>query len=202
MSFRLLKRYADSYGKKVNLVSADGRLQAMALEAGFIAYPTLAAYDNGSEVHQAGAGAEAQPTAVATAVPPAPAAGLTGVQPASPAIGGPRGVATLDRPREAAVVSGTPRKTPPPPSRPAASGPPLRVYRPYLIAAGIVAVLALIAGIVYVPTANATLFVSGTAVKQDLTLLGVPGSASASGNQFATQAIHAEDSQSLPGIPT
>jgi len=202
MSFRLLKRYADSYGKKVNLVSADGRLQAMALEAGFIAYPTLAAYDNGSEVHQAGAGAEAQPTAVATAVPPAPAAGLTGVQPASPAIGGPRGVATLDRPREAAVVSGTPRKTPPPPSRPAASGPPLRVYRPYLIAAGIVAVLALIAGIVYVPTANATLFVSGTAVKQDLTLLGVPTASSPSGNQFPTQAIHAEDSQTLPGVPT
>jgi len=201
MSFRLLKRYADSYGKKVNLVSGDARLQAMALEAGFIAYPTLAAYDNGSEVHQAGAVAEAQPTAVATA-PPAPAAGLTSVQPASPATGGPRGVATLDRPREAAVVSGTPRKAPPPPSRPAASGPPLRVYRPYLIAAGIVAVLALIAGIIYVPTANATLFVSGTAVKQDLTLLGVPGSASASGNQFATQAIHAEDSQTLPGVPT
>ena len=201
MSFRLLKRYADSYGKKVNLVSADARLQAMALEAGFIAYPTLAAYDNGSEVHQAGAVAQAQPTAVATA-PPAPAAGPTSVQPASPATGGPRGVATLDRPREAAVVSGTPRKTPPPPSRPAASGPPLRVYRPYLIAAGVVAVLALIAGIIYVPTANATLFVSGTAVKQDLTLLGVPGSASASGNQFATQAIHAEDSQTLPGVPT
>ena len=201
MSFRLLKRYADSYGKKVNLVSGDARLQAMALEAGFIAYPTLAAYDNGSEVHQAGAVAEAQPTAVATA-PPAPAARLASVQQASPVAGGPRGVATLDRPREAAVVSGTPRKTPPPPSRPAASGPPLRVYRPYLIAAGIVAVLALIAGIIYVPTANATLFVSGTAVKQDLTLLGVPGSASASGNQFATQAIHAEDSQTLPGVPT
>ena len=201
MSFRLLKRYADSYGKKVNLVSGDARLQAMALEAGFIAYPTLAAYDNGSEVHQAGAVAEAQPTAVAPA-PPAPAARLASVQPASSATGGPRGVATLDRPREAAVVSGTPRKTPPPPPRPAASGPPLRVYRPYLIAAGIVAVLALIAGIIYVPTANATLFVSGTAVKQDLTLLGVPGSASASGNQFATQAIHAEDSQTLPGVPT
>jgi hypothetical protein len=201
MSFRLLKRYADSYGKKVNLVSGDVRLQAMALEAGFVAYPTLAAYDNGSEVHQAGAVAEAQPTAVATA-PPAPAARLTSVQSASPATGGPRGVATLDRPREATVVSGTPRKTLPPPSRPGASGPPLRVYRPYLIAAGIVAVLALIAGIIYVPTANATLFVSGTAIKQDVTLLGVPGSASSAGNQFATQALHAEQSQSLPGTPT
>jgi hypothetical protein len=111
-------------------------------------------------------------------------------------------VATLDRPREASVVSGTPRKTPPPPSRPAASGPPLRSYRPYLIAAGVVAVLGLIAGIVYVPTANATLFVSGTAIKQDVTLLGVPGSTSSAGNQFATQALHSEDSQTLPGVPT
>src|SRR6266853_1412193 len=52
MSFRLLKRYADSYGKRVNLVSGDPRLQAMALEAGFMAFPSLAAYDGGSEVHR------------------------------------------------------------------------------------------------------------------------------------------------------
>jgi hypothetical protein len=58
------------------------------------------------------------------------------------------------------------------------------------------------AGIVYVPTATATLMVSGTAVKQDVTLLGVPGTASGSGNQFATQAVHAEESQTLPGVPT
>jgi hypothetical protein len=83
-----------------------------------------------------------------------------------------------------------------------AAGPPLRVYRPYLIAAGVLAVLGLIAGIIYIPTATATLMVSGTAIKQDVTLLGVPGAASSSGNQFATQAIHAEDSQTLPGVPT
>lgn len=202
MSFRLLKRYADSYGKRVNLVSGDARLQAMALEAGFIAFPTLAAYDSGSEVHQAGAVAEAQPTATATAAPAAPSAAATSILAASPAAGGPRGVATLDRPREAPVLSGTPRRPPPPPARPAASGPPLRVYRPYLIAAGVVVVLGLIAGILYLPTASATLLVSGTAVKQDVTLLGVPGTSSASGNQFATQALHAEQSQSLPGTPT
>jgi baseplate J-like protein len=190
MSFRLLKRYADSYGKRVNLVSGDTRLQSMALEAGFSAYPTLAAYDVGTEVHQPGAVAEPQP---------APAAG---VQAGSQVTGGPRGVATLDRPRESSVISGTPRKTPPPPSRPASSGPPLRSYRPYLIAAGVVVVLGLIAGIVYLPTANATLLVSGTPIKQDVTLLGVPGAGSSSGNQFVTQAIHAEDSQTLPGVPT
>src|SRR4029077_98813 len=197
MSFRLLKRYADSYGKKVNLVSGDARLQAMALEAGFTAYPSLAAYDSGSEVHQPGAEPPAVPAAVLT--PPAPAAS---VQAGSPVMGGPRGVATMDRPRQASVVSGTPRKTPPPSSPAAAPGPPLRVYRPYLIAAGVLIVLGLIAGIVYVPTANATLFVSGTPIKQDVTLLGVPGTASSSGNQFATQALHAEQSQSLPGTPT
>ena len=194
MSFRLLKRYADSYGKRVNLVSGDARLQAMALEGGFTAFPSLAAYDSGSEVHQPGSVEESRPVAAA----PAAAAG---VQAGSRATGEPRRVATMDRPREASVISGTPRKTPPP-SRPAASGPPLRVYRPYLIAAGVLVVLALIAGIIYVPTANATLLVSGTAVKQDVTLLGVPGTASSSGNQFATQAFHAEDSQSLPGVPT
>ena len=145
MSFRLLKRYADSYGKRVNLVSGDDRLQAMALEAGFIAYPTLAAYDSGSEVHQPGSVEESQPVAAATAAPPAAAAG---VQAGAPGTGGSRGVATMDRTREASVISGTPRKTPPP-SRPAASGPPLRVYRPYLIAAGVLVVLALIAGIIY-----------------------------------------------------
>jgi hypothetical protein len=196
MSFRLLKRYADSYGKKVNLVSGDARLQAMALEAGFTAYPTLAAYNGGSEVHQPGA--EPEPVPASTLAPAAPAAS---VRAGSPVAGGPRGVATLDRPREAAVVSGTPRKLPPP-SRQAESGPPLRVYRPYLIAAGVLVVLGLIAGIVYVPTANATLFVSGTAIKQDVTLLGAPGTASGAGNQFATQAFHSEDSQSLPGVPT
>ena len=143
------------------------------------------------------------PPAAAVTTPTPPVAALSNAQSGSPVLsGGPRGVATLDRPREASVLSGTPRKAPPPPSRPASSGPTLRSYRPYLIAAGVLAVLALIAGIVYVPTANATLMVSGTAVKQDVTLLGVPGSASASGNQFATQAIHAEQSQSLPGTPT
>ena len=202
MSFRLLKRYADSYGKHVNLVSGDPRLQAMALEAGFTAFPSLAAYDGGSEVHQPGAVAESQPVAAATLAPAAPAAPASTVEAASPVGSGQRGVATLNRPREASVMSGTPRKTPPPPSHTTASGPPLRVYRPYLIAAGILVVLGLIAGIIYLPTATATLTVSGTAIKQDVTLLGVPGAASASGNQFATQAIHAEESQNLPGTPT
>ncbi len=206
MSFRLLKRYADSYGKRVNLVSTDPRLQAMALEAGFTAFPSLAAYDNGTEVHQPAMVGEPQPAGSAppaavpaVAVPAAavPAAAAMGSQVA----GGPRGVATLDRPSEASVVSAPPKKKPPTPSRPAASGPPLRVYRPYLIAAGVLVVLGLLAGMLYLPTATATVLVSGTPIKEDITLLGAPGTAS-SADHFVTQAIHAEDSQTLPGTPT
>ena len=74
MSFRLLKRYADSYGKRVNLVSGDPRLQAMSLEAGFMAYPSLAAYDSGTEVHQPALVDEPIVTSVAPPVAtPAPA---------------------------------------------------------------------------------------------------------------------------------
>ena len=75
MSFRLLKRYADSYGKRVILVSSDPRLQTLSLETGFTAYPSLAAYDRGTEVHSPELVAEASATAVAPAIaPPAPAA--------------------------------------------------------------------------------------------------------------------------------
>jgi hypothetical protein len=196
MSFRLLKRYADSYGKRVNLVSTDPRLQAMALEAGFTAYPSLAAYDNGTEVHQP-AMVDGPLLANSAPVAAAPAAAQMGSQVA----GGPRGVATLDRPREASVVSALPTKKAPTPPRPASSGPPLRSYRPYLIAAGVVVVLGLLAGILYLPTTTATLLVSGTPIKEDITLLGAPGTAS-SADHFVTQAIHAEDSQTLPGTPT
>jgi len=125
MSFRLLKRYADSYGKRVNLVSGDPRLQAMSLEAGFMAYPSLAAYDSGTEVHQPALVDEPIVTSVAPPVAtPAPA------QTRSQLGGSPPGVATLDRPRQASVVSAPPRATAPKPPRPASPGPSLRSYRP------------------------------------------------------------------------
>ena len=195
MSFRLLKRYADSYGKRVNLVSGDPRLQAMSLEAGFMAYPSLAAYDSGSEVHQP---APVDEPGVASAVPPptAPA------QMRSPSAGGPSGVATLDRPRQASVVSAPPRAKAPTPPRAASPGPPLGSYRPYLIGAGVVVVLGLLFGMLYLPTATATLTVAGTPIKEDTTLLGAPGTAAGSPDHFATQPVHADQSQTLPGTPT
>jgi hypothetical protein len=199
MSFRLLKRYADSYGKRVNLVSGDPRLQAMSLEAGFMAYPSLAAYDNGGEVHQpspmdAPQTPAAAPPSVTAGPPPAPAQGQLAA--------GSQGVATLDRPRQTSVVSSPPRAKPPAPPRPASTAPPLRVYRPYLIGAGVLVVIGLLFGMLYLPTATATLTVSGTPIKDDITLLGAPGTGAGSPDHFGTQAVHAEQSQTLPGTPT
>jgi hypothetical protein len=189
MSFRLLKRYADSYGKRVNLVSADPRLQAMSLEAGFTAYPSMEAYDRGTQVHQP------EPVDPAGPVTPSPAI----AQAASELAGGTRSVATLDRPRQASVTSAPPKKAPTAPKP--SSGPPLRSYRPYLIAAGVLVVLGLLAGILYLPTASATLFVSGTPIKEDITLRGAVGNVTA-GDQFATKTVSASESQTLPGVAT
>jgi Baseplate J-like protein len=187
MSFRLLKRYADSYGKRVNLVSSDPRLQAMSLESGFTAYPSLAAYDSGTEVHS--------PELVdEPAAAPAAAA-------SAPAVASQRGVATLDRPRETAITSPS-RPKAAPPSRPGAPTPSLQNYRPYLIGAGVLAILALLVGILYLPSATAAVSVSGTPVKEDITLLGAPATAAGSADHFATQAVHAEQSQTLPGTAT
>jgi hypothetical protein len=194
MSFRLLKRYADSYGKRVNLVSTDPRLQTMSLEAGFTAYPSLAAYDRGTEVHSPELVAE--PTSTAAAAAPAPAV-------MAPQAVAPQGsVATLDRPRETSVVSAPPKRQAPAPRKPAPSGPPIGSYRPYLLGAAALAVVALLVGILYLPTATATVSVQGTAVNADTTLLGAPGTSAGSPDHFATQPIHAEESQNLPGTPT
>ncbi|HEY9289126.1 MAG TPA: baseplate J/gp47 family protein [Candidatus Dormibacteraeota bacterium] len=184
MSFRLLKRYADSYGKKVNLVSADPRLQAMALEAGFTTFPTMAAYDHGTQVHQ-------------PALIDEPDVPVYRPIESGRAIASTAGVATLERPKQ--VTSAPPKKAAPGSSLP--SGPPLRVYRPYLIGAGVLVLLGLLAGILYLPTASAALIVAGTPIKEDITLNGAPG-AQTSGDQFATQAVHASQQQSLPGTAT
>jgi hypothetical protein len=196
MSFRLLKRYADSYGKRVNLVSGDPRLQAMSLEAGFTAYPSLGAYDRGTEVHSPESGA---PAAAAAAAPSVAAT----APPTSPqALAPQRGVATLDRPREASVISAPPRR-PVPSLRPTLPlGPTFGNYRPYLIGAAVLIVAVLLVGILYLPKATATVSVQGTPLKADATLIGAPGTAAGSADHFATQAIHASQSQTFPGTPT
>ncbi len=199
MSFRLLKRYADSYGKRVNLVSGDPRLQAMSLEAGFAAFPSLAAYDRGSEVHNPQPAGEPASTPAATAAAPALA---VSAPPTSPrAVAPQHGVATLDRPRETSVTSAPPRPVPSA-RKPAPSGPPLGSYRPYLIGAAVLVVVGLLVGILYLPTATATVSVQGTAIRADMALLGAPGTATGSPDHFATLAVHASQSQTFPGTPT
>jgi len=200
MSFRLLKRYADSYGKRVNLVSGDPRLQSMSLEAGFTAFPSLAAYDRGTDVrspHPAG-----EPASPASTSAAAPAVAVS-APPISPqAVAPQRGVATLDRPRETSLTSAPPRRPVPSANKAAPSGPPLGSYRPYLIGAAVLVVLGLLVGILYLPTATATVSVQGTAIKADMALLGAPGTAPGSPDHFATVAVHASQSQTFPGTPT
>jgi len=99
-------------------------------------------------------------------------------------------------------MSAPPKQQAPASRKPAPAGPPLGSYRPYLIGAAVLAVVALLVGILYLPTATATVFVQGTPVKADVTLLGAPGATAGSPDHFATQAIHAEESQNLPGTPT
>ena len=179
MSFRLLKRYADSYGKHVNVISGDARLQALSLETGFSAYPSLLAYDNGAEVHRPGAVEAEAPLPVAA---------------------GAAAVAAPVRHREAPVISGPPRRSVPPATvgRP----PEFRSYRPYLIGAGVIAILALLALLLYIPVASVTLSVAGTPVRAEVQLIGSPGTSVGSPDHFATQAIHASESQTVQGTAT
>ncbi len=201
MSFRLLKRYADSYGKRVNLVSGDPRLQAMSLEAGFTSYPNLAAYDRGGEVHRPELAGDPTSTGATAIAPAAPA-----VAPTAPSTGHPiapaRGVATMDRPRETSVMSASPKQQAPASRKTAPAGPPLGSYRPYLIGAAVLVVVGILVGILYLPTATAIVSVQGTPLKADVTLLGAPGTAAGSADHFATQALHASQSQTFPGTPT
>jgi len=80
--------------------------------------------------------------------------------------------------------------------------PSLRSYRPYIIGGGILAIVALLAGILFLPGATATITVQGTPVKADVALHGAPGVAAGATDQFPTQAIHGEESQTLPGTAT
>src|SRR5207302_10666158 len=139
--------------------------------------------------------------------------GATALAPAAPAIAPPspptgqaiapqRGVATLDRPRETSVMSAPPKQQAPASRKPAPAGPPLGSYRPYLIGAAVLVVVGLLVGILYLPTATATVFVQGTPLTADVTLLGAKGAAAGSPDHFATEAFHAEESQNLPGTPT
>lgn len=183
MSFRLLKRYADSYGKHVNVISGEPRLQALSLEAGFSAFPSLAAYDVGAEVHRPGTADEE---------PAAPAGQASSPVPAPTAIPA----------REAAVVSAPPkRKSPLPATLLTQEKPPLN-RRPYYIAAAVVAFFGLIAAVLYLPTASVVMAVEGSALTTDVSLKGAPGTQAGSTDSFPTQALNASESQDVQDTAT
>jgi hypothetical protein len=178
MSFRLLKRYADSYGKHVNVISSDPRLQALSLETGFAAYPSLQAYDGGAEVHRPGeAEAVSSEADVPSFIPPPPG-------------------------RKASVISGPPRRQAAAPDALTREHPAIRDYRPYLIGAALFAVIGLLTLVLYVPTAAVALSVQGTPLKADVQLLGSPTAPAGSTDAVQTQALHASDSQTVQGTAT
>ncbi len=183
MSFRLLKRYADTYGKHVNVISGEPRLQALSLEAGFSAFPSLAAYDAGAEVHRPSTAGEE---------PVAPAG-----QPASQIV-----AATATPAREAAVLSAPPRRKSPLPATLLTAEKPPQNRKPYYIAAAIVACLGLIAAVLYLPTASVVMAVEGTALTTDVSLKGAPGTQAGSTDSFPTQAINASESQDVQDTAT
>ena len=187
MSFRLLKRYADSYGKHVNVISGEPRLQALSLEAGFSAFPNLAAYDVGAEVHRPGTGLEEPVAPVRPSALP--------VATAAPAV-------TPTTAREAAVVSAPPRRKSPLPATLLTAERPPRNWKPYYIAAAVVAFFALIAGVLYLPTASVVVAVEGTPITTDVSLKGAPGAQSGATDSFPTQAITASESQDVQDTAT
>jgi hypothetical protein len=210
MSFRLLKRYADAYGKRVNVVSSDVRLQALSLESGFSAYPTLAAYDVGEEVHRPGensdnmaaedAGTSGAPVAVAPppVVAPPPAVVSPSVVARSPVV-----VPPTSATRTADVVSGAPPRrklagAPPEPGGPKAP----RDRRPFYIGGAAAALVALILGVLVAPSADVTVTVTGTPLHADVQLLGVPNAVLGSTDHFTTQVLSASESQTAQGTAT
>src|SRR5438874_804620 len=189
MSFRLLKRYADAYGKHVNLISPDPRLQSLALESGFSAFPSLAAYDSGGEVHrpQRGAGEERQDVVSVATV----AASVAG-----PAVLPSRVVRTAE------VLSAAPQ---PRPTQPAAGGrPPVRPRdrRLYYVGGAALALLFLVLATLFVPSADVRVTVAGTPLKTDMQLIGMPNPVAGTIDHFPTTVISSTQTQTAQGTAT
>jgi hypothetical protein len=188
MSFRLLKKYAEAYRLQVSVVSAETRLQTLSLESGFPTYASIQALDRGLELLQPGSVAPLEEEAAPDEIEPA--ASVPAFQ-----------AAVSPRP----VVSAPPRRMP-------FSGVPLlRVprlrerlqehRRPLLVAAAVLAALAVVAGILWVPSATVTIAVQGTKLDADVQLAGAPGP-QAGANQFTTQAFSVTESQQAQGTAT
>lgn len=192
MSFRLLKRYADAYGKHVNLITPDPRLQALALESGFSAYPSLTAYDSGSEVHRpqaaTGEGVEEQASTVAVVSSP----DLPPVAPRAP----------VSQTRTAEVLSAAPRPRPAQ-APPRGGGPrPPTDRRLFYVGGAALALLALVAAVLFAPSADIRITVAGTPLKTDMQLIGMPNPVAGTIDHFPTTVITSTQTQTAPGTAT
>ncbi len=177
MSFRLLKRYAQNFGIQLNVVSGDSRIRALSLESGFSTYASVEAYDRGVEVHRAGSLETAETADVLAA----------SYQPEIPAT--PRAI----------VSAPAKRAQPTPPAfseeRPTAGRTAPLLRRPFAVGAGLVGLLAILAGGLYLPTATVTLSVAGTRVEVNPKLAGAPNVAVGATDRFQTKALDATASQ-------
>jgi len=169
------------------VVSSETRLQALSRESGFPTYASVQAVDRGLEMLQPGAvvaDEEAAPVEV------------------EPVSSVPEFEAVSSRP----VVSAPPRRMP-------FSGVPLlrvprlrerlqQYRRPLYVGAAVLAAVAFLAGILYLPAATVTIAVQGTKLDADVQLAGTPGPQAPGANQFTTQAFSVSESQQAQGTAT
>ncbi len=181
MSFRLLKRYAQNFGIQLNVVSGDSRIRALSLESGFSTFASVEAYDRGVEVHRAGS-LEAPETADVLAA---------SYQPAIPAT--PRAIVSAPAKRPVPTPPAFSDERPPA-GRPAGPTAP-RLRRPFVVGAGLVVLLAILAGGFYLPTATVTLSVAGTKVEVNPKLVGAAAAPAGATDRFQTKALDATASQ-------
>ena len=175
MSFKLLRRYADSYGKRVNIISSEPRLQTLSQDAGFMAYESLDAYEGGTPSGAAPSEGNGH-VAIEPAVERAPAAVATAVR---------------ETPRPS--MSAPPRSAGPTPIAPPS---PRRRRPPALLIGAVAAVLlGLIAAIVLLPSATVVMSVSGAPLSADLQLSGSTDAPSGVADRFVTQVVNATETQ-------
>lgn len=181
LNVRLLRQYSQNLGKRTAIVSGDAKTQALTIEHGFATFPTVDAWERGVEVHRANG-------------------------PARPGIA--TSEATAMAPMTRAARGATAVAEPPPVVKPIAIGRPPPPFKPYSaptrggsrapwIAAGALALLAIIAGALFLPSATVTLVVAGSPVSAETQITGSSGAVPAGATaQVQTTPVTLQESKS------
>jgi len=159
LNARLLLQYSNSLGKQTALVTPDPRSQGVAIETGFSVFPSLAAYQAGAALDRPSAAA---PAAVALApVPEGVSAPPRRPRPARP----------IEDPHAPPITTTSPARAPAPltPTRVAARGERRFPYMPSAVGA---AVVALVAAIVFLPSADIDIKTAAIPVSATPTVTG------------------------------